>query len=77
MYRKSPLQGKTFGEVKHINFVLADPPKSNKMMRVYYLFLEYDVLSLPIFHHTEGLERADYIIGVDGQFLTHVWNSKF
>jgi hypothetical protein len=45
-----------------MNFLLADPD-SNKMR---YLFLEYDVLSLPIFHHAESLERADYIIGVYG-----------
>lgn len=38
------------------------------------LFFENDVLSFPIFHHAERLERADYIVGVDGQFLTHVWN---
>lgn len=56
-----------------INFVVANP-ESNKIR---YLFLEYDVLALPIFHHAQGLKRTDYIVGVDGQFLTHVWNSKF
>lgn len=45
-----------------MNFVLSDP-ESNKMR---YLFLEYDVLALPIFHHAKGLKRADYIVGVDG-----------
>lgn len=56
-----------------MNFVLLNQESNN--MR--YLFLKYDVLALPIFHHAESLKCTDYIIGIDGQFLTHVWNSKF
>lgn len=73
----STSRGKTLGARAKGRTWILYYPSANSINKTRYLFLEYDVLSLPIFHHSERLERADYIVRVDGQLLAHVWNSKF
>ena len=41
-----------------------------------YLFLENEVLALPVFEHTESLERAHNVVCVDRCFLTQIYRAK-
>ena len=41
-----------------------------------YLFLENEVLALPVFEHTESLERAHNVVCVDCRFLTQIYRVK-
>lgn len=65
-YRKSGGGGGGGRGEQYTFFIMRFTTIEKKKTKRFYLFLEYDVFSLPIFHHAQRLEGADYIVGVDG-----------